>query len=230
MAGRNRIADQLAGKGTKSKGKGKVDDAEDDDIDVTEDDDDDDDVTEDDDDDQDDDDADDDADDDEKLKPAGIKALRDERKKRRTAERELAALKARQPKGKSKKDDDGEDDDDSGPTAREIAAENRLKTAGLRAALTDAGVSTKNARLLIGQVKLDDVELDDDDDIEDVDEFIDELKAEFPDLFGKGKADDDDERPRRRRVPGAGDGARRGREPVKKSSTDRLVAGLLGKG
>lgn len=220
------IMSELKKTAPKAKSKATDDDAADDEIDLSDDEQDDGDDQSDDEDDESEDEKDDDEqdEDDEELKPAGLKALRAERKKNRELQRELNTLR-RTDKKKSSKDDD-EDDEDDEPSPKIVKRELALKKSSAKAALLEAGASPSYASLLMGKVDFDDVDIDDDGDVEGLEDQIDELKDEYPEFFGKK----DSEAPRRRPAPGSRDSGRRERPTVKRSSADQLASRLVGKG
>jgi hypothetical protein len=128
---------------------------------------------------------------------AELKATRDrltrvnaEAKRRRlkAKEREAAAGKHKG-KPKPKADDDGdEDDDDSERRQAETEAKwkGRVVKQAAKAALATAG-ATKPERLL-RLVEVDDLDVDDDGDVAGLDDEIDRLKEEYPELFRKRRA------------------------------------------
>ena len=125
-------------------------------------------------------------------------------KRMKKHERQLEKLKgaAGQDKG-GKGGADDEPDEESKTEARLARAERREKRALVKEYAADHGHSPK---LLARLINIDDIELDDDGDPENLDELIEELEEEFPELFGAGTDDDADEeeRPAKKRfTPGA---------------------------
>lgn len=134
---------------------------------------------------------------------------------------------------KSSKKSKSKDDDDDAPdldaireTARQEAraeSDNRVKRASVRSELRAAGIPTESAGRLVGLVKLDDLDVDDDGNVDGLDDVLDELRADFPQLFGKSE-DDGPKRTTRRSVAGR-EGTQTGRG--KKLSTDEAQAAAL---
>ena len=108
---------------------------------------------------------------------------------------------------------------DDAPDLDEIRAEalregekkgiDRAKKSEARAALVAAGVSPDRVTKLVGMIDLDELDLDDDG-LDGIDDAIDDLKKEWPELFA---------RQRRRRDSAAGDGDRTGDGARKKELT-----------
>lgn len=141
-------------------------------------------------------------------------------RRRKELEAQLNAPKGGGDKDKGKGGD--VDLDAERETARRAGlaeGENRAKRSEVKAALIAKGVDPKNVRLLIGQVKLDDLEFDDDGDL-DLDDAIDDLKTEYPSMFG-GKS------PRRRVAGDSDDG--KGGGGKKLSATEMQARALLGR-
>lgn len=123
-------------------------------------------------------------------------------KRMKKHERELERLKSKSG-GKDAKKTDGAEDDD--PDDRQEAhsrlarAERREKRALVKEYAADNGHSPK---LLTRLINIDDIELDEDGEPENLDDLIEELEEEFPELFGADDEDDDD-RPRKKKfTPG----------------------------
>lgn len=149
------------------------------------------------------------------------------RLKMRKLQEELDSAR-RQPSKKSKSKDD-EDDAPDVDAIREQArqearaeSDNRVKRASVRSELRAAGIPTESAGRLVGLVKLEDLDVDDDGNVDGLDEVLDELRADFPQLFGKGE--DEPKRTTRRSVAGR-EGTPTGRS--KKLSTDEAQAAAL---
>lgn len=171
----------------------------------------------------------DDEDDDEELGEGGKKALRAVRAELRQAKAQLRELRS----GKAGSRKGGEDDEDAAEAAESRARELAKPTivrAEARAALKEAGAVGDVGRLLrlLDMSKID-VDFDDKGDVEidGIEDQIDELKDEYPQLF---------EQVTRRRSAGsidATDKGGRGRSGSSekgkaKSATERQVEGLRG--
>lgn len=218
-----------------AKSKGKKPDDDDDD--------------EDDDEDLDDDDEDEDEDDDdladmtpEELK-AELKAVQGQlarssssnaKKRQALKKKEAELIEARKPKAapkaKPKGDDDGDAPDldavrEEGKAAAKAEAQTLIKKAEARGALKAAGVPASQVAQLVGLLKLDDIDVDDDGEVDEVslDDAVTALKKAWPALFPKGT---------RRRPSTAGDKDRDGRETKPRkpmTTTEMQVAAALGK-
>lgn len=208
------------------------------DADADDDDDDDDDP---DDDDPDDDDADDDGEKSEEELRAELAQIRrslktangqsaKRRKKAKALEAELEA--ERQKKAKSKKagadDDDAPDLDEIREAARrdgEKAGIERAKRSEARAALASAGVPRDRVARAVGLLDLDDLDLDDDG-LDGIDDQIEKLREDMPELFPR-KTRERERRPGARdRIGGRDDDGKR--KP--KSASEKAAAQLLGRG
>lgn len=102
----------------------------------------------------------------------------------------------------------------------------RLVNKAAKAALLAAGASKPDR--LIKLIDHDELDIDDDGEVEGLDDAIEELKEDYPELFKE--KDDDDDKPKRRRRPGSADTGK-GKQRAsgqKKSSADRIAAGLTG--
>lgn len=200
-------------------------------------------------DDEDDDDEDDDDEDDDEDDPDADKTddeLRDELKKTRAAlskangqsakrrkalrERERELEEARKPKPKKKSSDD---DDDDGPDLDTIRHEaraegskegiTRAKKAEAKAALLGAGVNPARVVKAVGLLDLDELDLDDDG-LDGVDDAIEDLRKEWPELFAKKRVKRDSTAGNR---DSDGDGeSRRGKA---KTASELAAAKLLGR-
>lgn len=137
------------------------------------------------------------------------KAKRDKIKK---LNQELAD--ARKPK--AKKDDDGDAPDldsvrDEARREERAKADERIKKAEVRGALRAAGVSPERLKKAAGLVNLEDLDVDDDGDVEGLEDALDELRRDWPEMFPKG-------RKRRESVSGdAGDGDAKRRKELSAS-------------
>lgn len=145
-----------------------------------------------------------------------------QRNYRRRKELELKVNTPAVKKPADKADKPEVDIDAERETARQAGlaeGENKAKRADLRAALVAKGVDPGNARLLLGQVKFDDLEYDEDDEL-DTEDAIDDLKIKYPSMFGKVRT--------AKRVSGdADDKGGKGGKPL--SATEKQARALLGK-
>ena len=89
--------------------------------------------------------------------------------------------------------------------AREAKAAEKIKTADVKAALVDAGVTDAKARARIATLVL--VELTDDDEPDDdaIAAAVELVKADMPTLFGASDDDDDDDKTKPKPKPTSGD-------------------------
>lgn len=223
----------------KSKSKSKPDPDDDDDDDDPDDDEDDDDDSDDDDEDPDDDDL---GELDEDELKAELRKTRDQlskasgsgavkRKKIRRLEAELAEARKAKPavKPKTKAADGDREPVDEDAIRASVKAEAKaeaaetIKKAEARGALRAAGVPAARVAKAVGLLSLEDVDVDDDGAVDGLDEAIDELKKEWPELFPKGT-------PRaRRRVAGDKDATGKAGPRKKYTATELQVAAALGK-
>ena len=198
-------------------------------------------------DDEDDDDEDDEDDDDEDDDPDADKTddeLREELKKTRSSLakangqsakrrkalrlREAELIEARKPKPKKKGDDDDEGEHDLDSIRHEAKAEGeragttRAKKAEAKAALLAAGVNPARVTKATGLIDLEDLDLDDDG-LDGIDEAIDDLRKDWPELFARQR--------RQRRDSVAGEGDRGDRKPRTKAKTasEKAAEKLLGR-
>lgn len=114
--------------------------------------------------------------------------------KRRSAlkakEQELVAERAK--KGGTKPDDDDDktpkiDVEEVKRQAREEAraeSDTRTKKAELRGALRGAGIKPERVSKLVNLVDLEDLDVDDDGEVDGIDDVLDTLKTDWPELFG----------------------------------------------
>lgn len=199
---------------------------------------------------EDDDDDDDDDDLSEEELRAELKRLRAAVSKagKQTA-RQRSQRKALEAQLRERQDDAGDDEDDEddegdgkakAPTAKSLqktvsravrAKERELEEAHRRdrisdkaeAALTRAGVSDRNVRLLLKELDMDEVDYDAKTrSFDGLDDEIDRLKDEFPDLFRKPKGE-------RRRINGGDDRDRGSRSRKPMTATEKQVAQLRGR-
>jgi hypothetical protein len=199
------------------------------------------------DDDDDDDNDDDDDDDDDPDADKSDDELRDELKRTRAAlskangqsakrrkalrERERELEEARKPKpkksGKADDDDDGPDLDTIRHEARAEGSKEgiaRAKKAEAKAALLGAGVNPARVVKAVGLLDLDDLDLDDDG-LDGVDDAIEDLRKEWPELFAKKRVKRDSVAGERDR-----DGERESRRGKAKTASELAAAKLLGRG
>lgn len=151
------------------------------------------------------------------------------RKRLKAREAELAEARRGKPAAKPKgKSDDDAPDIDAITSAAKAEAKTEAKAlvikAEARGALRAAGVPADRVAKAVGLLSLDDVDVDDDGEVEGVDDAIDALRSEWPELFPKGAA--------RKRARVAGDKdtdgkATRSRKPM--TTTEMQVAAALGK-
>lgn len=130
-------------------------------------------------------------------------------------------------KPKSKDDDDEPDVNAIRESARQEAraeSDNRVKRGAVRAELRAAGISPESAGRLVGLVKLEDLDVDDDGNVDGIDDAIDELRSDFPQLFG-GKGGEQ-QKQRRRSVAGR-EGTQTGRGGRKLSTDEEQAKALL---
>jgi hypothetical protein len=157
-----------------------------------------------------------------KVRDSLSKASGSSKKKRdriKSLEADLAA--ARTPK----KDDDAKDDKPDLDAVKAAAkaeakaeANDRVKKAEARGALKAAGIPKEQVGAIVGMLKLEDVDVDDDGEVEGIDEAIADLRSRFPQLFPKSTR-------KRERVAGEGDrGGNGDKVPRKAKSASELQA------
>ncbi|MFM9815778.1 hypothetical protein ACKI16_45815, partial [Streptomyces scabiei] len=193
-------------------------------------------------DDEDDDDEDDEDDDDEfaDLSEAEIRAelkkaterltkaggsVKSKRASIRKLKRELEDARKPKPAGKSKGDDEAPDLDairDAAKAEAKAEADTRIKRSEAKATLVAAGVSREVAADLIGFVKLDDLDLDDDGEVEGLDDEIERIQKKYPTFFAKHAG-----RRRRESVAGGADRGGEGARPKKPLTASERQAALL---
>ena len=161
----------------------------------------------------------------ERLTKAGG-SVKSKRASIRKLKRELEEAKKPRPAGKKKADDD--DDAPDLDAIREAAkaearaeADNRIKRSEAKAALVAAGVSRDQAADLVGFVKLDDLDLDDDGEVEGLDDEIERIQKKYPAFFAKPT------RRRRESVAGGADRDGDGRKPRKPMTASQRQAALV---
>lgn len=154
------------------------------------------------------------------------------RKALRAREAELEEARKPKPKSKSKSNDDDDDGPDLDTIRHEAKAEGekagttRAKKAEAKAALLGAGVNPGRVVKAVGLLDLDELDLDDEG-LDGVDDAIEDLRKEWPELFVK-------KRVKRESVAGEGDrdgsaGERRGSSRNTKTASERAAAQLLGR-
>lgn len=149
-----------------------------------------------------------------KVKRDRIKRLR----------RELEDAKKPKPAGKKKDDDESPDLDAIREAAKAEAkaeADTRIKRSEAKAALVAAGVTREVAADLIGFVKLDDLDFDEDGEVEGLDEEIERIQKKYPTFFAKAG------RRRRESVAGGADRGGEGARPKKPLTASERQAALL---
>jgi hypothetical protein len=140
---------------------------------------------------------------------------------------------ARKPKpSKKPKDDDDDDGPDLETIRHEAKAEGekagtmRAKRAEAKASLLGAGVNSARVNRAVGLLDLDELDLDDDG-LDGIDDAIEDLRKEWPELFAK-------QRKKRESVAGDNDrdgsgGERRGAARNTKSASQKAADKLLGR-
>ena len=160
----------------------------------------------------------DEGDDEKNLGDAGKKALRAERLKVRDLRKQLRDAQTAATKKATKKDDDADEVDEEAITEKVTSAwKPRVVNASARAALVEAGGS--NLKALLKLVEHDDLEVTDDGEVEGLDEEVDRLKEEYPELFAA-----------KRRANGRVETGDRSKGSTKKpmTATERQAAALRG--
>lgn len=150
------------------------------------------------------------------------------RGKLKAARARVAALEAAGVGGKPKPDgdDDGAVDLDAvraqATRAATAAANGRIIKAEARGSLKAAGIDPKRVERAVGLLSLDDIDVDDDGTVEGLDEAIDDLRREWPELFAAAAG--------RRRRSVAGDDDRDGakRSGPKLTPSQQQAKTLLG--
>lgn len=149
------------------------------------------------------------------------KLLKDTKAKLDAAEAEAKAGKA----PKASEDDDAPDVDTLTKTARAEGRKEALllvKRSATSAALAGAGVSAERLARAAKLIDLDDLDVADDGTIDGLEDAVDELKVEWPELFAP-------KRTPRRTVAGKGDGDGEGGKGTKKmTASERQAKSILG--
>lgn len=161
----------------------------------------------------------------ERLTKAGG-SVKSKRASIRKLKRELDEAKTAKPAAKKRAgdDDDAPDLDAIREAAKSEAraeADTRIKRSEAKAALVAAGVSREQAADLVGFVKLDDLDLDDDGEVEGLDDEIERIQKKYPTFFAKPT------RRRRESVAGGADRDGDGRKPRKPMTASQRQAALV---
>lgn len=162
----------------------------------------------------------------ERLTKAGG-SVKSKRASIRKLKRELEDARKPKPSGKSKGGDDDEAPDldairEAAKAEAKAEADTRIKRSEAKAALVAAGVSREVAADLIGFVKLDDLDLDDDGEVEGLEEEIERIQKKYPTFFAKHAG-----RRRRESVAGGADRGGEGARPKKPLTASERQAALL---
>jgi hypothetical protein len=160
---------------------------------------------------------------------AELKATRDSSAVRRKKIRELKGRLAAQDAGSGGRpaatDDDSKPDVDAiekGGAARGRAeALSMVKKSGTRAALASAGVPKERLAKAVGLINLDDLDVDDEGEIDGLEDAVEELRKDWPEIFGKTVS-------RRRSVSGDTDSdGDRAAKVSKLTATERQAQSLV---
>lgn len=151
-------------------------------------------------------------------------------KRRRTVKAlkaRIAELEAATTGGKPKTDDDAAPDLEAvrKAAAREAtsAAHERIAKAEARGALKALGVKPERVSQLVRLLDFDEIDVDDDGEVDGLDDAIESLKAEYPELFPTSTR-------RRRSVSGVDDrDGERGKAPRETDASKLQAAALLGR-
>ena len=161
----------------------------------------------------------------ERLTKAGG-SVKSKRASIRKLKRELEDARKPKPAGKSKGGDEEAPDldaiRDAAKAEAKAEADTRIKRSEAKAALVAAGVSREVAADLIGFVKLDDLDLDDDGEVEGLDEEIERIQKKYPTFFAKTTG-----RRRRESVAGGADRGGEGARPKKPLTASQRQAALV---
>lgn len=145
----------------------------------------------------------------------------------RKLKRELEDARKTKPAGKSKAEGDDEAPDldairDAAKAEARAEADARIKRSEAKAALVAAGVSREQAADLVGFVKLDELDLDDDGEVEGLEDEIERIQKKYPTFFEKPAG-----RRRRESVAGGADRGGEGARPKKPLTASERQAALL---
>lgn len=162
----------------------------------------------------------------ERLTKAGG-SVKSKRASIRKLKRELEDARKPKPSGKSKGGDDDEAPDldairDAAKAEAKAEADTRIKRSEAKAALVAAGVTREVAADLIGFVKLDDLDLDDDGEVEGLEDEIERIQKKYPTFFAKATG-----RRRRESVAGGADRGGEGARPKKPLTASERQAALV---
>jgi minor structural protein GP20 len=129
-----------------------------------------------------------------------------------------------------KKATDADADPDRAAAKVEERWKPRVVRSEARAALAAAGAKPSALGRLARTIDLDEVEIDDDGEVTGLDDLIEELKEDLPELF-KDSDDDDEPAPRRKRRLGKTDAGAKGSANGAKTltSSERQARAILGK-
>lgn len=155
----------------------------------------------------------------ERLTKAGG-SVKSKRASIRKLKRELEDARKPKPSGKSKAPDLDAIRDAAKAEAK-AEADTRIKRSEAKAALVAAGVSREQAADLVGFVKLDDLDIDDDGEVEGLDDEIERIQKKYPTFFAKPT------RRRRESVAGGGDRGGEGARPKKPLTASQRQAALV---
>lgn len=148
-------------------------------------------------------------------------------KRRRELERSLEEARKPKPKSKAGDGDDSEHDLEAIRHEAKIEGEKagtlRAKKAEAKAALLTSGVNPARVNRAVGLLDLDELDLDDEG-LDGIDDAVEDLRKEWPELFAK--------RRQQRRDSIAGEGDRGDKKPRDKAKTasERAAEQLLGRG
>jgi len=154
-------------------------------------------------------------------------SVKSKRARIRKLNRELEDARKPKPAGKKKAADDDDDAPDldairdAAKAEAKTEADNRIKRSEAKAALVAAGVSREQAADLVGFVKLDDLDFDDDGEVEGLDDEIERIQKKYPTFFAKPT------RRRRESVAGGADRDGDGRKPRKPMTASQRQAALV---
>lgn len=153
-----------------------------------------------------------------------IKARQDAKAQLREAKAELAKLKQENETSAEKAAREARE-------AAEAAAEKRYKPIAIRAALLEAGVKSAKVKGALKLLEMADIEVDGDGEVTGLDDQLDGLKEEWPELFASPESEGGGERERRRASVGSRsvDGADKERKKRPLTASERQAAQLLGK-
>lgn len=158
-------------------------------------------------------------------------------KERNELRKEKAALAKELREFKKKSESDAERAEREAAESRQAAfeeASNKYKPAivkkHIETELMVAGVKSSKLARLVRLMDLDDVKVDDNFNVSGVEDQIEILREEFPELFqtDKESVEEEEQKPKRKRAPRA-DGSEKPAPKTEMSSTDKLMAQLRGR-